>query len=300
MISFLADIEQVSFLGWSVSITNGTLYVVATPIGNREDLTPRAVETLKGVALIAAEDTRHSQPLLRHFGIDTPLQALHEHNERQVLGKIVERLQKGDAVALISDAGTPLVSDPGFPLVRECHREGIPVVPIPGPSALVTALSASGLPTDRFIFEGFPPRTQKARQEQFEALRREPRTLVFYESSHRVKECVRDMAEVFGPERPAVLARELTKLHETILWDSLGALCDVLESDPNQSRGEFVLLVAGEEQSSEEAVDRDAERVLRILLEELPVKQAAGLAARISGEKKNRLYQLALELREKE
>ncbi len=271
--------------------------MVATPIGNLEDFPPRAVETLKEVQVIAAEDTRHSQPLLRHFGIQTHLMALHEHNERQVLGGIVERLRKGESVALISDAGTPLVSDPGFPLVRECHREGIPVVPIPGPSALVTALSASGLPTDRFIFEGFPPRTQKARQERFEALRREPRTLVFYESSHRVKECVRDMAEVFGPDRPAVLARELTKLHETILSDTLGALCDALENDPNQSRGEFVLLVAGEEPASDEAVDQDAERVLRILLEDLPVKQAAGLAAKISGEKKNRLYQLALELR---
>ena len=274
--------------------------MVATPIGNREDFPPRAVETLKQVQLIAAEDTRHSQPLLRHFGIQTHLMALHEHNERQVLGGIVERLQEGDSVALISDAGTPLVSDPGFPLVRECHREGIPVVPVPGPSALVTALSASGLPTDRFIFEGFPPRTQKARQEQFEALRREPRTLVFYESSHRVKECVRDMAEVFGPDRPAVLARELTKLHETILSDTLGGLCDAMESDPNQSRGEFVLLVAGEEQTTEETVDPNAERVLRILLEELPVKQASGLAAKISGEKKNRLYQLALELRGEE
>ncbi len=271
--------------------------MVATPIGNLEDFPPRAVETLKAVQVIAAEDTRHSQPLLRHFGIQTHLMALHEHNERQVLGGIVERLRKGESVALISDAGTPLVSDPGFPLVRECHREGIAVVPIPGPSALVTALSASGLPTDRFIFEGFPPRTQKARQERFEALRREPRTLVFYESSHRVKECVRDMAEIFGPERPAVLARELTKLHETILSDTLGGLCDVLEDDANQSRGEFVLLVAGEEQTSDEGVDPNAERVLRILLEELPVKQAAGLAAKISGEKKNRLYQLALELR---
>jgi 16S rRNA (cytidine1402-2'-O)-methyltransferase len=254
----------------------------------------RAIEVLNGVALIAAEDTRHSRPLLRHFGIGTPLLALHEHNEREVKDQIIKRLQQGEPVALISDAGTPLISDPGYPLVSECHRLGLQVSPIPGPSAAIAALSASGLPTDRFLFEGFPERGRKARLQQLEALREERRTLVFYESSHRIRESLRDMEQTFGSERPAVLARELTKLYETLLFHTLGELGQILDRDPNQSKGEFVLLIGGAEERSADRISPEGERVLRILLKEMPVKQAAALAAQISGEKKNKLYQLAL------
>lgn len=224
--------------------------------------------------------------------------ALHEHNEHQALEKVLERLRQGDDVALISDAGTPAISDPGFALVRECHRQGIRVSPVPGPSAVIAALSASGLATDRFLFEGFPSRTRDARRAEFQSLRHEPRTMLFYESSHRVQACLLDMAEVFGPERPAVLARELTKLYETILHGTLGYLCEILEHDPMQSKGEFVLLVAGQVQRTDEALNPDSERALRILLQELPLKQAAALAAKLTGEKKNRLYQLGLDLQD--
>ncbi len=280
-----------------MSIKNGVLYVVATPIGNLDDISARAVEVLKGVGLIAAEDTRHSRTLLKHFGIDARMLALHEHNEYQALEKVIDRLRQGEAVALISDAGTPLISDPGFALVRECHRQGITVSPIPGPSAAIAALSASGLASDSFVFVGFPGRNQAARRAEFEALSRETRTMLFYESSHRVQASLLDMAEVFGADRTAVLARELTKLHETILHGTLGSLCEVLAQDPMQSKGEFVLILGGRDLDVQDCVDPDAERILRLLMEDLPLKQAASLAARISGEKKNRLYQLGLRLR---
>ncbi len=273
---------------------------MATPIGNLGDMSPRAVEVLTGVDLIAAEDTRHSRPLLRHFGITTPLFSLHDHNEREVKNRIVERLQQGETVALISDAGTPLISDPGYPLVRECHRLGLTVSPVPGPNAAISALSASGLPTDRFLFEGFLERTRRARLQQLEALRDDKRTLVFYESGHRIRESLRDMEQVFGPERPAVLARELTKLYETVLFRSLDELGRILDEDPDQHKGEFVLLVGGAGERPEGRISSEGERILRILVDELPVKQAATLAARISGEKKNLLYQLAISLRQQE
>ncbi len=281
-----------------MSIAKGVLYIVATPIGNLGDMSPRAVEILKGADLIAAEDTRHSRPLLRHFGIATPLFSLHEHNEHEAKNRIVKRLQQGDTVALISDAGTPLISDPGYPLVRECHRLGLAVSPVPGPNAAVSALSVSGLPTDRFLFEGFPERTRKARKERLEALRDDQRTLVFYESGHRIRESLRDMEEVFGPQRPAVLARELTKLYETVLSGTLDELGRILDQDPDQHKGEFVLLVGGAEGRPEGELSPEAERILRILLHDLPVKQAAALAARISGEKKNLLYQFAISLKQ--
>jgi 16S rRNA (cytidine1402-2'-O)-methyltransferase len=280
-----------------VSIEKGVLYIVATPIGNLGDMSHRAVEILGCVDLIAAEDTRHSRPLLRHFGIGTPLFPLHEHNERETKDQLVKRLQQGESIALISDAGTPLISDPGYPLVRDCHHLGVTVSPVPGPNAAIAALSASGLPTDRFLFEGFLERGQKARLQQLEALREEKRTLVFYESSHRIRDSLGDMTQVFGSERPAVLARELTKLYETILSHPLGELGEILDRDPNQNKGEFVLLIAGAEERSGERLAPETERLIRILLEELPVKQAAALAARISGEKKNRLYQFALSLK---
>lgn len=276
-----------------MSIETGVLYVVATPLGNRKDVSLRAVEVLRAVDLIAAEDTRHSRPLMQHLGIETPLLAMHEHNERQMADRLIPRLRAGESIALISDAGTPLISDPGFPLVRECHRQGVRVCPIPGPSAAICALSAAGLPTDRFRFEGFPARTQTARREQFETLRRETATLMFYESSHRLTDCLADMSLQFGPERPAVLARELTKLHETIIHATLGDLCDRLADDPLQRKGEFVILLAGAQKDT--SLSAETERILRLLMQELPLKQAALLAARITGEKKNRLYQQALD-----
>lgn len=277
---------------------SGVLYVVATPIGNLDDISARAIEVLAGVSLIAAEDTRHSRTLLRHFGVDTRMLALHEHNERQALEKVIGRLKQGDAVALISDAGTPAISDPGFALVRECHRQGITVSPVPGPSAVIAALSASGMATDRFLFEGFPGRTRSARRVEFQQLCDEPRTMLFYESSHRVEACLQDMADIFGQERPAVLARELTKLYETILHGTLGSLCEILRQDKMQSKGEFVLLISGKGQRADDAMTPEAERTMRILMQELSLKQAASLAAKLTGEKKNRLYQYGLELQD--
>jgi len=279
-----------------VSIKNGVLYVVATPIGNLEDISARAIETLSQVTLIAAEDTRHSRTLLRHYGVDTRLLALHEHNEHQAMEKVISCLKQGAAVALISDAGTPVISDPGFALVRECHRQGLTVSPVPGPSAAIAALSASGLATDSFVFQGFPSRNKGARRTEFQGLSNETRTMLFYESSHRVRDCLQDMVEIFGAGRPAVLARELTKLHETILHGSLGSLCEILGQDAMQSKGEFVLLVRGEQQRQDDAVEPAVERTLQILMQELPLKQAAALAAKLTGEKKNRLYQFGLEL----
>jgi 16S rRNA (cytidine1402-2'-O)-methyltransferase len=272
------------------------LYIVAMPIGNRADITERAKQVLSSVDVIAAEDTRHSRPLLQMLAINTPLLALHEHNEQKLVGRLVDQLAAGGTLALISDAGTPLISDPGFPLVRACREAGVRVVPIPGPSALICALSAAGLPTDRFLFEGFPARTGSARREQFRRLKDEGMTLIFYEASHRIVECLSDMMAVFGGDRPAVVARELTKLHETILSRPLAALVEILEQDPNQRKGEFVVLVAGAQRSAD-AIDPETERILGVLLEEVPTKQAAALAARITGAKKNRLYQRALELR---
>lgn len=280
-----------------MSIDRGVLYVVATPIGNRDDISARAVEVLRDVDLIAAEDTRHSRPLLQYLGIDTPLLAVHEHNETRLVARLVGRLRDGDTLALISDAGTPLISDPGFPLVRACHREGIRVSPLPGPCAAIAALSAAGLATDRFRFEGFPARTAGARLEQFRRLCDERATLVFYESSHRVVACLAAMAVAFGPGRPAVLARELTKVHETILSATLGELAARVDGEPDQRKGEFVILVAGAMGESGRP-DAESERILRLLAGELPLKQAVALAARISGEKKNRLYRLALAWRQ--
>ncbi|MCP3870406.1 MAG: 16S rRNA (cytidine(1402)-2'-O)-methyltransferase [Gammaproteobacteria bacterium] len=282
-----------------VSIEKSVLYVVATPIGNRGDISSRAVEVLRGVDLIAAEDTRHSRSLLQYLGIDTPMLALHDHNERQLTGQLVARLLGGESLALISDAGTPLISDPGFPLVRECHAGGVRVTPVPGASALICALSASGLPTDKFVFEGFPPRTQSARREQFGTLNSELRTMVFYESSHRVLDCCRDLAEVLGAQRPAVMARELTKRYETLFHSDLGAICQLLETEPVQRKGEFVILVAGAPKDARQ-LSAETERVLRVLVDELPLKQAASLAARLTGEKKNALYRQALSWRSEE
>ncbi|MCW9088859.1 MAG: 16S rRNA (cytidine(1402)-2'-O)-methyltransferase [Gammaproteobacteria bacterium] len=274
----------------------GILYVVATPIGNLGDLSPRAVDILQRVDCIAAEDTRHSAGLMRHFAITTPMLSLHEHNERQKTQLLLQRLEGGESIALIADAGTPLISDPGYILVREAHMAGLRVVPIPGPSALIAALSASGLPTDRFSFEGFLPAKAGARRKLLEALAQERRTLAFYESPHRILDSLADMAGIFGETREAVVARELTKTFETIRHDNLGNLLEWMRGDANQQKGEFVVLV-GEAPKDEggEGPAAEACRIADILVQELPVKQAAALAASISGEKKNALYKYLLD-----
>jgi len=280
-----------------VSNQAGALYVVATPIGNLEDLTPRARRVLAEVDLVAAEDTRHSGRLLRHFGILTPLAAFHEHNERDKTVELIDYIRKGKRVALVSDAGTPLVSDPGYRLVRAAHEAGIAVVPLPGPCAAVTALSASGLPSDRFAFEGFPPAKAMARRAWLERLVHEPRTLIFYESPHRIEESLADMLAVFGAERETVYARELTKQFETIRHATLGDIAAWVSAERQQQVGEIVVLVHGASAVEDSEANAEAERVLRILLAELPVSQAAALAAEISGWRKKELYELALRIK---
>src|SRR3989344_6030005 len=260
-------------------------------------MTPRAVRILSQADVIAAEDTRHSAKLLRHFNVGTKTEAIHEHNERSQVPRLVEFLKSGKSIAFITDAGTPLVSDPGYPLVRAARQAGIRVIPVPGACAAIAALSASGLPSDRFVYEGFPPPKSAARRAAFEKLHGEARTLIFYESPHRILDCLKDMVEVFGGEREAVLARELTKQFETIHSGTLAELLEWTERDPDQQLGEFVILVHGARRAEQEAVDAEAERILKILIEELPVSQAAALAARITGLKKNRLYEHALNLR---
>lgn len=278
------------------TVQPGSLYVVATPIGNLDDISARALRILREVALIAAEDTRHSARLLQHFGIQTPLAACHEHNERDQGGRFLARLQAGEDVALISDAGTPLISDPGYHLVRQARAAGFAVVPVPGACALIAALSAAGLPSDRFIFEGFLPAKAAGRRARLEQVREEPRTLIFYEAPHRILECLQDMREVFGDDRPALLARELTKTFETLQGLPLAELCEWVAADSNQQRGECVVLVAGwQAPEGEEAVSAEALRVLDLLLSEMPLKRAAALAAEITGVRKNVLYQVALE-----
>ncbi|MCQ4295728.1 16S rRNA (cytidine(1402)-2'-O)-methyltransferase [Pseudomonas stutzeri] len=274
----------------------GTLYVVATPIGNLEDISARALRVLKEVSLIAAEDTRHSSRLLAHFGIQTPLAACHEHNEREEGGRFLGRLQAGESVALISDAGTPLISDPGYHLVRQARAAGIAVVPVPGACALIAALSAAGLPSDRFIFEGFLPAKAAARRARLEILKEEPRTLIFYEAPHRILESLGDLEDVLGSGRIAVLGRELTKAFETLKGLPLGELRSWVEADSNQQRGECVVLVEGwHAPQDESAVNTESLRVLDLLLAEMPLKRAAALAAEITGVRKNLLYQAALE-----
>ena len=275
--------------------TNGVLYLVATPIGNLADIGLRALETLRNVDLIAAEDTRRTAILLRHHGIDAPMIPYHEYNEEVMAERLATEIARGRRVALVSDSGTPLVSDPGFRLVRELCRRDLQIVPVPGPSALLCALSASGLAPDRFLFAGFPPRTAAPRRKWLASLSDESGTLIFYESSHRILDTLRDLCAVFGHGRRAVLARELTKVHETILRDDACGLASRLQSDPVQQKGEHVILVEGA--GPEQAADTlEEERILRVLLEELPVKKAAVLASRITGGRKNRLYRIALEL----
>lgn len=267
----------------------GTLFIVATPIGNLADLSPRALDTLRGVDAVCAEDTRHTRQLLSHFGIERPLVALHEHNEGEIAEKIVSRLLAGESLALVSDAGTPLVSDPGFRLVRAARVAGVKVSPVPGPSALIAALSVAGLPSDRFAFEGFLSAKASARRERLAALAGETRTLVFYESSHRIAEALADLRAAFGDERPAVIARELTKLFETVLDGTLAQLHAQVEADPNQRKGEFVVVVQGNV-DDEGAKIAEGRRVYALLNEHLPPSTAAKLAAEISGAPRKALY----------
>jgi 16S rRNA (cytidine1402-2'-O)-methyltransferase len=267
----------------------GTLYVVATPIGNLADLSPRALDTLRKVDTICAEDTRHTRQLLAHHGVERPLLALHEHNEAEVVDRLVERLLGGDTLALVSDAGTPLVSDPGFRLVRAARVAGVRVSPVPGPSALVAALSVAGLPSDRFVFEGFLPAKAAARRERLARLAAEPRTLLFYESAHRIVATLADMAAAFGGNRQAVLARELTKLFETVLDGRLDALLAQVAADPNQRKGEFVLLVHGAGEGADAKVI-EGRRLYAVLSGHLPPSTAAKLAAELSGAPRKALY----------
>ena len=266
-----------------------TLHVVATPIGNLGDLSPRAQQVLREVAAVCAEDTRRSGQLLAHFGIGTPLLALHEHNEQQLAERLVARLLGGEALALVSDAGTPLVSDPGYRLVRAARAAGVKVSPVPGPSALVAALSVAGLPSDRFTFEGFLPAKASARRERLAALAGEPRTLVFYESSHRIEESLADLRAAFGDDRPAVLARELTKLFETVLDGTLADLHARVAADADQRKGEFVLVVQGVGEDVDAKL-AEGRRVHAILARQLPPSTAAKLAAEITGAPRKALY----------
>jgi len=290
--------HRVSCAEQVVSMNQGVLYIVATPIGNRSDITQRAIDILSDVDLIAAEDTRHSRHLLQNFNIKTKLWAYHDHNEMQQTPVLIEKLQAGSNIALISDAGTPLLSDPGYRLVKAAHEANIKVSPLPGPCAAIAALSASGLPTDRFYFAGFPPAKSAARVHFYEQLCDETSTLIFYESSHRIENSLFDMSKVFGPERQAVLAREITKTFETIRKASLCDLLKWVSEDENQRKGEFVLIIQGnEDQASENTVS--LEQTLKILMEELPLKQAVKLAANLMGMKKNQVYKVALDMQSK-
>ncbi|MCK9395962.1 MAG: 16S rRNA (cytidine(1402)-2'-O)-methyltransferase [Methylobacter sp.] len=275
----------------------GKLYVVATPIGNLADISFRAVEILKQVDLIAAEDTRHVKMLLQHYGISNKLISLHQHNEDKASGGLLEKLREGLSIALVSDAGTPLLSDPGMPLVKMLKDAGVDVVPVPGACALIAALSASGLPVTQFAFEGFSPRTSSARKAFFSGRLMCPTTWVFYESSHRILASLQDMAEVLPPDRQIVIARELTKLHETIVKTSLAEALKLVEQDANMRKGEFVVIVDGAAiDKKEQIITPEQEKILRVLLGECSIKTAVAMAVEITGVRKKLLYQAALEL----
>ncbi len=274
--------------------STGVLYVVATPIGNREDLTRRAERILTEVDCIFCEDTRHSGRLLADLGSRAPRISLHEHNEHARISAVLDRLQRGESCALISDAGTPLINDPGFALVRALRDAGIRVVPVPGASAVIAALSAAGLPTDRFSYEGFLPAKPGARRERLGALAGDSHTLVFYEAPHRLHDMLADAAIAFGADRFACVAREITKLHEEFHSASLAELCAWTERDPNATRGEIVVMIAGA--AGDRAHEYSSDEILRALLEELPASKAAKVAAGLTGERRQSLYQRALEL----
>lgn len=270
-----------------------TLYIVATPIGNLDDITLRAINTLKQVDLIAAEDTRHSGLLLQHLGIKAKLIALHDHNEQEKSQLLIEKLKSGLSIALISDAGTPLINDPGYHLVKACRENNINVVPVPGACAAIAALCVAGLPSDRFSYEGFLPAKTKARQDYLTKLLDEFRTMIFYESTHRLLDTLHDMQTIWGGDKQIVLAKELTKTWETIVNFSIIELIDWLQEDSNRQKGEFVLIVEGNNKTND-VIDSKAINTLKLLLKELPLKKAAAISAEIYGLKKNQLYQLGL------
>lgn len=274
---------------------SGTLYVVATPIGNLEDLSPRARQSLADVDLIAAEDTRHTRRLLSHIGVKKPQIALHDHNEQQVAGTLIETLRSGKSVALVSDAGTPLLSDPGFRLVMAAHEASIPVSPLPGPSSITAALSVAGLPTDRFCFEGFLPARAAARRTRLAELANETATRVFFESVHRLRPSLADMVEAFGADRHACVARELSKLHEQCMRAPLGELLACIDEGGIPLKGEFVVVVEGSRDAGSQQPEMG--RLLDVLAEALPAKQAATIASQVTGEKRNALYRKILDIR---
>ncbi len=276
---------------------SGILYVVATPIGNLQDISLRALDILKGVDAIAAEDTRHTSGLLNHFGISKKLIAVHEHNEHQSAEKLLMQLNAGESIALVTDAGTPGISDPGAVVVDIVRKAGVKVVPVPGASAVIAALSASGITQNGFLFHGFLPASGAARRKVLEALKTQTVTLVFYEAPHRILECVADLSLVLGADRRITFARELTKTFETFHSCNLGDAVAWLEADTNQQRGEFVLLVEAPLQKMADAIPDEAVRVLKLLLAELPLKQAVKLATEITQLKKNDLYEFALQLK---
>lgn len=290
------NFDSESSTGSVPATQTGVLYVVATPIGNLEDMTYRAITVLKSVDWIAAEDTRHSSKLLAHFAISKPLRALHDHNEKSVALNMAQQIAAGESVALISDAGTPLVSDPGYGLVSACIEQGVKVVPIPGACAMIAALSGAGLPTDEFAFEGFLPAKSKARVDKLQLLLNQPITHIVYESPHRITASLRDFEEVFGGNHPIVLARELTKTFETFLRGPVGEVLSQVESDPNQQKGEMVLLFRGNEpQQNDEGFDSDDHKLFALLAAELPPKKAAALASEYTRHNKKAIYQWMVE-----
>ena len=275
----------------------GVLYIVATPIGNLDDISLRAIATLKSVDLIAAEDTRHSRLLLNHLGIDTRMLSCHEHNETSRSVEILQKLVDGSDIALISDAGTPLISDPGYRLVTAARQQGIRVSPIPGANSIIAALSAAGLPTENFHFAGFLSSKAMERARQLAAMVDLPGTLVMFESSHRIDRLLQQIAQIF-PRSPCVVAKELTKLHEQFLHGSAAQLLQRFAEDPRLKKGEFVVLIDNAAASADAALDDDDVRMLEILLDEVSVKMAVKIAMRLTGKKKNEIYQQALKIRE--
>lgn len=271
-----------------------TLYIVATPIGNLQDISQRALQVLQQVDLIAAEDTRHTGLLLSHYGIKKALFALHDHNEQQKADLLLEKLQQGINIALVSDAGTPLISDPGFHLVRKCRHAGINIVPVPGACAAISALSVAGIASDRFCFEGFLPAKSKARCDKLTSLAKEERTLIFYESTHRILASLQDMQQIFGADRYVVLARELTKTWETIYGDKLSQLRHWLQQDPHRTKGEMVVIVEGYQTLQQAEFSPQAIQALKLISQELPLKKAASIVAELYGYKKNALYQFGV------
>ena len=280
-----------------MSNKSGHLYIIATPIGNLEDISQRAVNILDSVDFILAEDTRHSRILLQKIGSSSSLIAFHEHNESRLVPVIIDRLKAGESAGLISDAGTPLISDPGYSLVVSAHENEISVIPIPGPSAVISALSIAGLATDKFIFEGYLPAKKVARQKYLQSLKNEDRTLVFFEVPHRIMQSIDDLVDCFGQQRKAALVKELTKVHETVYRNTLLKIRQWLNADKSRQKGEFVILVAGAEKDSFDITE--ATRILKILLQSLPIKEAVSIAVKILKGRKNDLYKLALKLKDK-